>query len=405
MVRVMLRQSGLPLPTSLSRAETRLVYRTAAAEFPAVERLALLSGVRDWGQLAQLAGREVAPLALWRALHEMREFVPVEALAALQQGAVQLDLRMQQLARRAQQTTSALADAGVPCLLLKGAAVGAIIDPTFRARPMTDIDVLVHREDVKRAQAAVLAAGWNLTDNPVYLEMLQDAHHLPHFVDPTLPGMRLELHVMLMPDDQPFAFDEALLWRDARPATPPFNGALVPSANHILLHACVHFAWQHTLAFGAWRTFRVVSAMIAQPDFSWDRFAETAREVKAGTSCFWTLRLAQTMAEIPIPEHVLARLAPPTPTRVRNALERHFITQIAPGEGPTSPSIKLTRLLWRMALRPNWSGHANPGRYDPEQKWANAYGNASTETRAQRIMRHARDIGNWTRFATRTLFR
>jgi hypothetical protein len=382
-----------------------LVQRTADPALGAVEAFALLTAVRDWPRLVQLATREMAPLALWRAIKGMPESVPAEALSTLQQGAVQLDLRMQQLARRAQQTTRAFAEAGVPCLLLKGAAVGAIVDPTFRARPMSDIDVLVHRNDVERAKAAVLTAGWNLTDNPVYLEMLQDAHHLPHFVDPTLPGMRLELHVMLMPDDQPFGFDETLLWRDARPAPPPFDGALVPSSEHMLLHACVHFAWQHTVAFGAWRTFRVVSAMLAQPDFNWERFTDTALAVKAGTTCFWTLRLAQTMAGIPVPERVLARLAPPTPDIICRALERHFIAQIAPGEGPVSPSIKLTRLLWRMALRPDWSGHANPGRYDPEQKWAKAYGTASTETRAQRWMRHARGIGEWTRFASKTLFR
>ena len=132
---------------------------------------------------------------------------------------------------------------------------------------------------------------------------------------------------------------------------------------------------------------------------------EKALSVQAGTACFWTLRLAQTMAGIPIPDRVLARLAPPTPNAICAARERHFLAQIAPGEGPTSPSVKLTRFLWRMALRPDWSGHANPGRHDPEQKWAKAYGTASTETRAQRIMRHARGIGDWTRFATKTLFR
>jgi len=385
--------------------ETRLVHRTADPGLSAVESFALLTAVRDWPRLLLLAAREVAPLALWRVVKGIPESLPPEVLTSLQQSAVGLDLRMQQLARRAQQTTRALADAGVPCLLLKGAAVGAIIDPTFRARPMTDIDVLVHRRDVERAEAAVLAAGWKLTDNPVYLELLKDAHHLPHFVDPALPGLRLELHVRLMPRDQPFAFDEALLWRDARPASPPFDGALVPSSSHILLHACVHFAWQHTVRFGAWRSFRVVSAMIAQPDFSWDRFVQTALEVKAGTTCFWTLRLAQTMAGIPVPERVLAQLAPPTPAKVCNALERHFIAQLSPGEGPVSPSLLLTRLLWRMALRPDWSGHQSPGRYDPEKKWSKAYGIAVSESRGQRIIRHARGIGDWIHFASKTLFR
>lgn len=391
-------------PVRLS-PEARLVYRSADPALGAVECFALLTAIRDWPRLVQLAIREVAPLALWRAVKEMPGSIPAEMLLPLQQQAVQLDLRMQQLAHRAKQTTRALAEAGVPCLLLKGAAVGAIIDPTFRARPMTDIDVLVHRADVERAKAALLASGWGITDNPVYLELLQDAHHLPHFVDPALPGMRLELHVMLMPDDQPFAFDEALLWRDARLAPAPFGGALVPSANHLLLHACVHFAWQHTVSFGAWRTFRVVSATIAQPDFDWDGFVETALKVKAGTACFWTLRLAATMARIPIPEPVLARLAPPTSVSLCRALERHFISQIAPGESAASPSIKLTRLLWRMALRPDWSGHANPGRYDPEQKWAKAYGTASNETRIERILRHARGFGAWTSFLSKTLFR
>lgn len=385
--------------------EARLVQRTADPDFGTVECFALLTAVHDWPRLIHLAAREVAPLALWRAVRGLPESVPAETLASLQQGAVELDLRMQQLARRAQQTTRALSERGVPCLLLKGAAVGAIIDPTFRARPMTDIDLLVHREDVERASAAVLAAGWKLTENPVYLELLQDAHHLPHFVDPALPGMRLELHVMLMPDDQPFAFDESLLWRDARAAAAPFDGALVPSANHVLLHACVHFAWQHTLTFGAWRTFRVVAAMVRQPDFDADRFANEALAVKAGTSCYWALRLARTMAGITVPERMLARLAPPTPAWVCDALERHFIAQIAPGEGPRSPSVKLTRLLWRMALRPDWSGHENPGRYDPENKWAKAYGTASTETRMQRVFRHLRGIGAWARFARETLFR
>jgi hypothetical protein len=244
-------------------AEARLVYRTADATLGDAEVVGLLAEVRDWPRLLHLAGREVAQLALWRSVNKDPRPMPREEHAALLQGAMQLDLRMQQLAHRAHQSTDALAAAGVRCLLLKGAALGAASDASFRARPMTDVDVLVQRADVERAQAALLGAGWKVTTHPVYLEMLKDAHHLPHFVDDALPGLRLELHVSLMPDDHPFAFDETLLWRDARPAPPPFDGALVPSAEHLLLHACVHFAWQHTLAFGAWRTFRAVSAVTA----------------------------------------------------------------------------------------------------------------------------------------------
>ena len=73
---------------------------------------------------------------------------------------------------------------------------------------------------------------------------------------------------------------------------------------------------------------------------------------KAGTSCYWTLRLAERMCGLSAPAGVLERLAPPTPEWVRRALERHFVAGIAVGEAQASPSLKLTRLLWRSALRP-----------------------------------------------------
>jgi hypothetical protein len=310
---------------------------------------------------------------------------------------------MQQLARRAQQTVQSLSERGVPALLLKGAAVGALRDPTFRDRPMTDVDLLVQDGDTERAVDAILAAGWKLTENPVYLEMLQDAHHLPHFVDAALPDTRLELHRELMPEDQPFAFDKALFWRDARPAPAPFSGALVPSPEHLMLHAVVHFAWQHTLTFGAWRTFRTVHLVSTLPGFTWGRFTTEARAVKAGSCAYWTLRLARAMAGIAVPDDVLGALAPPTPEPIRAALERHFIALNAPGESPISPSMKLTRYLWYAALRPRWSGHADPGRHDPENRWAKAYGTASTESRLMRYRRHLSDLRGWARFVRETL--
>lgn len=81
---------------------------------------------------------------------------------------------------------------------------------------MTRIDLPVHRADVERAMTTVLSAGWHHSENPVYLEMLRDAHHLPHFVDGTLQGKRLELHLIPMPANQPFPFGEAMIGRDER---------------------------------------------------------------------------------------------------------------------------------------------------------------------------------------------
>jgi putative nucleotidyltransferase-like protein len=339
-----------------------------------------------------------------RALHEIGNGIPAHILDDVRRRALAIEVRMQYLARRLQQSCEALAARNIPFMLLKGAAVGALVDPTFRIRPMNDADILVKQEDSGRASEALEASGWPPTPDEVLKKLLVGGHHhLPPFVDPNMPGMRLELHVSHLPVNHPFAFDVSTLWRDARPAASPFAGALVPSPEHLLLHAALHFAWQHPMSFGAWRTFRVVSIVTGMDDFSWDRFVNTAKASRASTACFWTLRLANQLSGFGVPLVELQRLAPPTPAWVLDALERHFIATIAVGEMPVSPSVRLDHLLWLAAIRPGWSGHARSRHWDHENKWARAYGIDSRETRWRQFVRHASGYRRWTSFLTGTL--
>ncbi len=401
----------MPLPGSASvpgveflSPEARLIFRSADVTCQAEEFATLAAAVRDWARVLYLADREFATLNLWRTLEHSLATVPAEVADRLRMGAMATDLRMQYLSRRLRETVRILTERGVPFVLLKGGAVGAMTDPTFRMRPMRDVDILVHPADVARASEALVAAGWPLTTDPVLLKMLKDAHHLPHFVDPQIPGMRVELHVALLPSDRPFSFDDAELWRDAVPAPAPFTGALLPSPAHVVLHICIHFAWQHVMQLGAWQTIRALSVVTATPTFDWDGFVRTAQDAKALTACYWTLRLAKRLGGIRVPNAVLDRLAPPTPEMLERPLERHFVAGIVPGEGPVCPSVWLARALWRVALRPAWSGHSALGRYDPERGWERALGTFSRETRPARFARHVAGYRSWWSFLSRTLF-
>lgn len=389
-------------PLSSLSPESRLVFLSADPSCDAPTLAAAADGIGDWGRAIALAEREVATSSLWRCLRDAGTTLPAPVAEHLRRSAMVSDFRMQQLSSRLQHTVQAFAAEGIPLLLLKGAAVGALLDPTFRARPMTDIDALVRREDVDRARAALVAAGWTESTNPALREVLENHHHLPPFLDPQLPGLRFELHVSLFPSDHSFGVDESQFFRDARPAAPPFAGALVPSPDHLLLQACVHFAWQHTVEFAAWRTLRTVALVLRSPDFSWERFVETALTAKAATSCYWTLRLAERLGAFDIPPAVFARLQPPTAEFLRAAIERHFIASLVPGEGIASPSIRLSRLLWRTALRPRWSGHRAPDRWDPEGRWERLYG-SEPESLGDRVRRHAAGYRAWWTFFARTL--
>lgn len=349
-----------------------------------------------------IAERELAMTHLARALHAVDTGVPATILDGTRQRALAIELRMQYLSRRVQHTCDVLASRDIPFMLLKGAAVGALVDPTFCSRPMNDADILVRQEDTARAVEAIEASGWSPTTDQVLRLLLSGAHHLPPFLDQHMPGIRLELHVSHLPAGHPFAFDTTMLWRDARRGGDAFAGALVPSPEHLLLHAAVHFAWQHPLTFGAWRTFRVVALVTGIPGFSWERFAADAVDVRATTASYWTLRLASRLAGIGAPPDVVRRLTPPTPGWALDALERHFIATIAVGETPSSPSVRLDHLLWLAAIRPGWSGHATSRDWDHQNRWGQAYGMAS-ESRWRQALRHLGGYRRWAAFVTRTL--
>ncbi|HSE65357.1 MAG TPA: hypothetical protein VLB12_00125, partial [Gemmatimonadales bacterium] len=92
-----------------------------------------------------------------------------------------------------------------------------------------------------------------------------------------------------------------------------------------------------------------------------------------------------------------------TPEWVLEALERHFIANVAVGETPASPSVRLDHALWLAAIRPRWSGHRTSRHWDHENTWGRAFGYAATESGWSRFVRHLTGYRRWTAFFTRTL--
>lgn len=382
--------------------EARLVFGSADVVPDLAALRACATAITDWQRVVMLAETERAVPVLWRTLEAADAPVPTPAAMRLRGSAMVHDFRMQRLAARLEPTVACFRERGIPVMLLKGAALAATRHRGFTDRPMSDVDLLVRPEDAPRAAQAVVDSGWPRTKDPALLHLLQTHHHLPPFIDPEPTGLRIELHTAILPPDSPFALAEPELWRDSAAAPAPFVGARVPSSEHLLLHAATHFAWAHGATFGAWRTFRDVSALLRSGEGG-QRFVEQARAAKALTATYWSLRLARHLSAIPVADALLEALAAPSPDAVGDAIERHFVAAIAFGERPACPSARLARALWLAALRPSWSGYLAAGRWDPEHRWERAVGTFAEEAGRARLGRHARGIRHWWRFATKTL--
>ena len=97
----------------------------------------------------------------------------------------------------------AFANAGLPIILLKGAALAHLLYPSPALRPMVDIDVLIATQDVTRASAIVRELGFSFADGHGS-RFAGRMHHLPPATKDRC-GFRitLEVHTDTMSPNQP----------------------------------------------------------------------------------------------------------------------------------------------------------------------------------------------------------
>jgi hypothetical protein len=224
-----------------------------------------------------------------------------------------------------------------------------------------------------------------------------DFHHMPPLVAPGGGRIILELHRCLMPRPGPFRLDSAAVWRDSESVTIGSTGAYVPSDIHQLLHLCVHFAWGHSLEHGIGRVVRDVATLVDARPIDWQAFVAIARESRAGTSAYWTLRLANHLADVPVPADVFTALEPRRSQAVLRMLERAYI---ASAMIALCPSVRLGQMLWTMGIQPKRSGHGRIRPWHSTEEYREAF-HIERMPLAARLQAQLKGVRAWVRFAHR----
>ena len=336
--------------------EASLVFRLARVGDDVREYPRLGDGA-DWPQLLQIAWDEGAVSALrdhWRALGAGA--VPLEIDRRLACLALDRELRMRMLEQRTRESIGVLATAGIDVALLKGAGLAATLYGSFAARPMKDVDLLIDPARAEEAKRLMLSAGWErdhgLPDDEVYL----GHHHLAPLIDARGSRSRLEIHRTLLPTGHPFALPMEELWDGMRSAEFGGKPVLVLDPTHHALHIAIHFAWSHIMRVGGWHAFRDLATLDDAGLLDWNELVRAATRARAASCCYWTLTLARRMTGLPVPDGVLAELAPAGSRALLARLERHFVHVLLRCDA-TRPSVGLDRALWNMAIQPQRQGH------------------------------------------------
>ncbi len=323
--------------------------------------------VINWPLLLFMAEQE---RALWVVDRWVQRTDPgsiaAEAREHLHELAQVEEFRMVLLAQRVEALTKALNDAGLTPWLLKGAALSRTHYRTYAERQMQDIDVLVEQETLPVAERVALEQGWETTEDCGRAEFYGLHHHGPPMVDSHGSGLVLEIHHDLVRAGHPFRSFARDVLAQGRDLDVGSGLARVPLAPHHLVYIGIHYAWSHSMGFGAWTAFRDIRVLAGDPDVQWDEVVRLARVSNAATCCYWSFRLARALVGADVPSEVLERLRPGGPAAIITFLERHYVAQSLRATSTQLPQL-LHRWLWRMGVQPGRSNHrgAVPWLRDP----------------------------------------
>src|SRR5882724_2688893 len=174
---------------------------------------------REWDDVVQESARQGITPLLYRRVQApgRRADVPPRVAQRLRDLAIESAVKSLRLYRELAEVLGALRREGIEVIVLKGAYLAECVYGDKALRPMRDIDLMVRRCDLSRAEAKLFEMGYLQLPQP-YMEW--DYSECAHLHPLTKPGGALiEIHWTIESPMEPFTIDVDGLWERALPAT------------------------------------------------------------------------------------------------------------------------------------------------------------------------------------------
>jgi hypothetical protein len=291
-----------------------------------------------------LVERGLAPLAYahfqdtWPALAQALQ---AEAFATAAQSSLHFS--------RLQRIAAAFAEAELPVVLLKGAALAqcAYADPAQRS--MADVDLWLPQAHMAEAISIMKALGFHHYGNgsrPLRLQLLAGGEVT--FGDDH--GGAVELHLAPFPGwwvQRTAAVDTGAIWERLQPI--PGGPAQVATMRQMavedmVIHVTVHLAVNHQFALFALRALLDIALVAQACPVAWGTVARRARQWRLATAVWTALSLLDQLVGV---EGLQAALAPLRPSRPRRGLLTRLVT---PGSLLTGVDIRHSRQRFLLLL-------------------------------------------------------
>lgn len=196
----------------------------------------------------------------------------------------------------------ALKTSGVPTIVLKGAYLAKAVYDNITLRSMHDMDILVQREDLAKANAALSSAGF--IPQEFHLSPPDDINEF-HYQEAVSKAI-IEVHWELIPPDYPFKVDIGSLWEAAVPARIDGVDILTFSPEDLLIHLGLH-ATIHRFVHGL-RPLCDMAEVVSHLHVNWHLVEDKIKKNGVGRAVRVPLLLAAKLLKAAIPEDEIRRI-------------------------------------------------------------------------------------------------
>lgn len=212
--------------------------------------------------------------------------------------------------------------AGIKVILLKGIYLAQFVYRDAGVRPMSDIDIMVKKDDLQKAESLLLHLGYS---NEKEGEEITTWHHLPAFFHPKTK-VKLELHWAIQHLFWRYRIDLDGIWERAHVI--PMHGIdrYVFSLEDLLLHISLHATYHHKLRDMGLIPYCDMATIIGhhKHEIDWDKLQARAHEWGMAKYLHLSLCLAGDIIGASVPDHIVSafRTAPLNKNVISDAWKR-----------------------------------------------------------------------------------
>jgi hypothetical protein len=186
---------------------------------------------------------------------------------------------------------------GIEVILLKGAHLAEAVYVNIALRPMSDIDLLVKKNDLPEVHKILLAADYGFKNE----KPLSDSKHLAPYVKQDEVSLEVHFHITNPPYSNRISLDD--LWKRSRVEKFENTRVRVLSPEDLLIHLCLHAGIQHGFEMGLITCYDIVYTLEKyNNDFNWDSFWNRSEALGIDRSIHLFAELIDKLLGIPLPE-------------------------------------------------------------------------------------------------------